>query len=97
MFGRSRVTTCVDLVTARYGELMRRGLEHPQQGVPLLVLQQLNRFVGDDELALTVGEHSIFLPAVSKLAGDLEVAAQVRPKWNRGRSSGPWTSSAASV
>ena len=56
---------------------MRLGLEHPSQQVPHLVVQQLLRFVGDDDLAVIVGEHSIFLPAVLKLGGDLALAAEV--------------------
>jgi hypothetical protein len=56
---------------------MRRGLAHPEPEVPQLVLHQLLRFVGDDELAAMVGQHDIFLPAVSLLGGDLANAAEV--------------------
>ncbi len=61
----------------RYGELMRRGLAHPEPAVPQLVVHQLLRFVGDDELAAMVGHHDIFLPALNLLGGDLANAAEV--------------------
>jgi hypothetical protein len=56
---------------------MRRGLAHPEPAVPQLVLHQLLRFVGDDELAAMVGHHDIFLPALNLLGGDLANAAEV--------------------
>ena len=60
---------------------MRRGLAHPNPEVSTLVLHQLLRFVGDDDLAAVVGQHDIFLPAVGLLGGDLAIASEV---WSAG-------------
>jgi hypothetical protein len=56
---------------------MRLGLDHPSEQVPLLVMHQLMRFVGDDDLAAVVGQHPIFLHAVGKLNGELAIAIEV--------------------
>ena len=63
---------------------MRLGLDHSDEQVPLLVMRQLMRCVGDDDLASVVGQHTIFLAATSKLDGDLVLAIEVRVRVNFG-------------
>jgi len=67
-----------EIVLQKYGELMRVGLDHRNCQVGVLVLEQLKRCARDEELAVKLSQHSIYLPAVRLMgSGELALAAAV--------------------
>ena len=56
---------------------MRIGLGHTNPLVPLLVIKQLQRFAGDEELAAMIGNHPIYLEVLEHIKDELIVAEAV--------------------
>ena len=67
------------LVLERYGGLMLEGLtsQDAPDCVQLLIMGQLQRCVGDEDLVDLVVRHNLLAPVISQLEGELAVAKEV--------------------